>query len=71
MLRIHPDLAGRVAQQGALTSESTEEQTSAGLTELTEEELQLMTDRNQRSVWDEPGTRGQCGMSREPEVSVG
>ena len=48
VLRVHPDLAGRVAQQGALTSESADEQRSAGLTELTEEELQQLTDRNRR-----------------------
>ena len=50
MLRVHPDLAGRVAQQGALTSESAEEQRSAGLTELTAEEQQQLTDRNHRSA---------------------
>lgn len=44
---VHPDLAGRMAQQGVLTSESADEQRSAGLTDLTEE-LQQVTERNQR-----------------------
>ena len=35
----HPDLAGRLAQQCKLTSESTREQASAGLNELTDAEL--------------------------------
>ncbi|XP_043189298.1 2-oxo-4-hydroxy-4-carboxy-5-ureidoimidazoline decarboxylase-like [Amphibalanus amphitrite] len=48
VLRVHPDLAGRVAQQGTLTSESAGEQRSAGLTELTEEERQQLTDQNHR-----------------------
>lgn len=48
VLRVHPDLAGRMAQQGVLTSESADEQRSAGLTDLTEEELQQVTERNQR-----------------------
>ena len=48
VLRVHPDLAGRVARQGTLTSESAGEQRSAGLTELTGEELQQLTDRNTR-----------------------
>ncbi len=32
LIRAHPDLAGRLAQQGQLTPESTREQASAGLT---------------------------------------
>lgn len=35
----HPDLAGKAAQQGELTSESTNEQNSAGLDQCTEQEL--------------------------------
>lgn len=31
LIRAHPDLAGRLAQQGALTAESTREQAAAGL----------------------------------------
>lgn len=39
LIRAHPDLAGRLAQQNKLTVESTREQASAGLNQLTAEEL--------------------------------
>jgi 2-oxo-4-hydroxy-4-carboxy-5-ureidoimidazoline decarboxylase len=39
LIRAHPDLAGRLARQNALTAESTREQASAGLDRLTETEL--------------------------------
>src|SRR5258708_25029290 len=39
LIRAHPDLAGRLAQQNQLTAESTREQSSAGLSRLTEAEL--------------------------------
>jgi 2-oxo-4-hydroxy-4-carboxy-5-ureidoimidazoline decarboxylase len=39
LIQAHPDLAGRLAQQRKLTTESTCEQTSAGLHALTAEEL--------------------------------
>lgn len=39
LIRAHPDLAGRLAQQKRLTAESTREQASAGLDQLTAEEL--------------------------------
>jgi OHCU decarboxylase len=39
LIRAHPDLAGRLAQQNALTAESTREQASAGLNRLTAAEL--------------------------------
>ncbi len=39
LVRAHPDLAGRLAQQNQLTAESTREQASAGLKHLTAEEL--------------------------------
>ena len=39
LIRAHPDLAGRLAQQKRLTAESTREQASAGLDGLTAEEL--------------------------------
>jgi 2-oxo-4-hydroxy-4-carboxy-5-ureidoimidazoline decarboxylase len=39
LIRAHPDLAGRLAQQNQLTAESTREQASAGLQQLTAEEL--------------------------------
>jgi len=36
----HPDLAGKAAQQGKLTTESTSEQASAGIDQCNEEEFQ-------------------------------
>ncbi len=39
LIRAHPDLAGRLAQQNKLTAESTREQASAGLNHLSAEEL--------------------------------
>jgi 2-oxo-4-hydroxy-4-carboxy-5-ureidoimidazoline decarboxylase len=39
LIRAHPDLVGRAALAGALTPESTREQTSAGLSALTPEEV--------------------------------
>jgi 2-oxo-4-hydroxy-4-carboxy-5-ureidoimidazoline decarboxylase len=39
LIRAHPDLAGRLARQNALTAESTREQASAGLDRLTPEQL--------------------------------
>ena len=39
LIRAHPDLAGRLAQQNKLTAESTKEQASAGLNQLTAAEL--------------------------------
>jgi OHCU decarboxylase len=39
LIRAHPDLAGRLAQQQKLTAESTREQASAGLTTLPPAEL--------------------------------
>lgn len=39
LIRAHPDLAGRLAQQNQLTAESTREQASAGLNQLAAEEL--------------------------------
>jgi 2-oxo-4-hydroxy-4-carboxy-5-ureidoimidazoline decarboxylase len=39
LIRAHPDLAGRLARQNALTAESTREQASAGLNRLTDDEL--------------------------------
>ncbi len=40
LLRAHPELAGREAQAGALTADSTAEQRSAGLNALTREEME-------------------------------
>jgi 2-oxo-4-hydroxy-4-carboxy-5-ureidoimidazoline decarboxylase len=39
LIRAHPDLAGRLAQQNKLTAESTREQASAGLSQLSAGEL--------------------------------
>ncbi len=39
LIRAHPDLAGRLAQQNSLTAESIREQASAGLNRLTDDEL--------------------------------
>ena len=50
LLRAHPDLAGRLAQAGALTADSTQEQAGAGLDQLTAEELAIFTDLNRRYV---------------------
>jgi 2-oxo-4-hydroxy-4-carboxy-5-ureidoimidazoline decarboxylase len=46
LIRAHPDLAGRLAQQKKLTAESTREQASAGLDQLTDAELADFTRRN-------------------------
>ena len=43
LIRAHPDLAGRLAQTGALTADSTQEQASSGLDRLTPEELGQFT----------------------------
>ncbi|HYD84592.1 MAG TPA: 2-oxo-4-hydroxy-4-carboxy-5-ureidoimidazoline decarboxylase [Opitutus sp.] len=39
LIRAHPDLAGRMAQEKKLTAESAREQASAGLDQLSDEEL--------------------------------
>jgi len=46
LIRAHPDLAGRLARQKQLTAESTREQASAGLNELTDAELAEFTRLN-------------------------
>ena len=46
LIRAHPDLAGRLAQQKKLTAESTREQASAGLDQLTDAELAEFTRNN-------------------------
>ncbi|KAM3967960.1 2-oxo-4-hydroxy-4-carboxy-5-ureidoimidazoline decarboxylase [Aphomia sociella] len=47
VLRLHPDLAGRLAAQGELTRESTAEQRSAGLLDLTKEQRDIINARNE------------------------
>lgn len=46
LIRAHPDLAGKAAEQGTLTAASTEEQASAGLTQCTAEELASIKELN-------------------------
>ena len=46
LIRAHPDLAGRLAQQRKLTAESTSEQANAGLDQLTDAELAEFTRLN-------------------------
>ncbi len=46
LIDAHPDLAGRLAQQKQLTAESTREQSSAGLDQLTDAELAEFTRLN-------------------------
>lgn len=46
LLRAHPDLAGKLAKSGALTTESTSEQAGAGLDECTAEEFTEFTALN-------------------------
>lgn len=46
LIRAHPDLAGRLALQKKLTADSTREQASAGLDQLTDAELAVFTQQN-------------------------
>ena len=46
LIRAHPDLAGRLAQQKKLTAASNQEQTSAGLDRLSDAELAEFTNLN-------------------------
>ena len=46
LIRAHPELAGREAQQRTLTSESAHEQASAGLDRLTADELEALRHLN-------------------------
>lgn len=46
LLRAHPDLAGREAQQGTLTEASTGEQKSAGLDRLSRAEMETIARNN-------------------------
>ena len=50
VLVAHPDLAGKLAAAKRLTASSTEEQASAGLDALTDEERARFTDLNNRYV---------------------
>lgn len=46
LIRAHPDLVGRLALAGPLTTESTREQASAGLDKLSPEEIGLFQNNN-------------------------
>ena len=46
LLQSHPDLAGKEAQAGGMTSASVSEQASAGLNALSKSEMQLISDDN-------------------------
>ncbi len=48
LIRAHPDLAGRLAQQRQLTADSAREQASAGLDQLSAEELAEFQQLNER-----------------------
>lgn len=48
LIQAHPDLAGRLAQQRKLTAESTHEQASAGLNQLSDDELSRFQQMNER-----------------------
>ena len=50
ILRCHPDLAGRLAAAGQLTTESTAEQKAAGLDTITSEEKVQLDSLNSRFV---------------------
>ncbi|CAL4209184.1 unnamed protein product [Meganyctiphanes norvegica] len=54
ILRLLPDLAGRLAEAGNLSAESTYEQRTAGLTLLTPNEKQRIRSLNKR-YWDRFG----------------
>jgi 2-oxo-4-hydroxy-4-carboxy-5-ureidoimidazoline decarboxylase len=47
LIREHPELAGKEAETGQLTEESTREQRGAGLDQCTAQELQQLRDLNQ------------------------
>lgn len=48
VLRLHPDLAGKIAEQGGLSTESEKEQSAAGLKELSEEDKSALQYLNER-----------------------
>lgn len=50
ILQLHPDLAGKLADLGKLTKESSQEQISAGLDKLTSEEKQKLNSLNEQYV---------------------
>lgn len=47
ILKLHPDLAGKLADLGKLTAESAQEQRSAGLNQITFEDKESMSSLNE------------------------
>jgi len=47
LIRAHPDLAGKLARAGALTKESTREQSGLGLDRLSDDEYEEFSARNE------------------------
>lgn len=56
MLRLHPDLAGKLAEQEILTPESTAEQKAAGLDSLNQEEKLLLKQANEKCRYNNSHT---------------
>jgi len=48
LIRNHPELAGKEADEGTLTEDSKKEQSGAGLNQCSAEELELLRDLNRR-----------------------
>lgn len=48
LIKAHPDLAGKLAKAGKLTSDSTSEQASAGLDSLSEKEYESFSNLNKQ-----------------------
>lgn len=48
LLRCHPDLAGKLAQSGQLSTESLKEQRTAGLLDLSDQERKNLTEMNDK-----------------------
>lgn len=66
LIRAHPDLAGRAAERGELTNDSTDEQSSAGLDQCSAEELARFTYLNDayKAKFDMPFIMAVRGSNR-------
>ena len=66
LIKAHPDLAGRLAQAGSLTKESTAEQASAGLDLLSDAERARFTELNEayKARFDMPFIMAVKGRSK-------
>jgi 2-oxo-4-hydroxy-4-carboxy-5-ureidoimidazoline decarboxylase len=69
LLNAHPELAGKEAQAGALTSSSTAEQASAGLGALTREQMQTLARWN-REYRDKFGLPFIIAVRRHTQASI-